>query len=932
MVYTQFLTNGLNMLKRLFGILLFVICVVATAHGQNVVRGKVLDNSKGEPLPFATVVVVGMPNVYDVTDSKGNFVLRFGNNSSINRKIEISIMGYITKRFSLVNDGVYTLNEDTYSLREVVVTATESHEVVNSSKIGKSAIKHIQPSSIADILELLPGGRAKDPVLSSPQIISLRSAAAISGSNYNTQALGTKFIIDGVPVNNDANLQSTPAYSAYGSSFVNAGVDMRTISTDDVESIEVVRGIPSVEYGDLTSGLVNIKRKQGGRDIEARFKADMQSKLFYAGKGFEWGEHDKLTMNINAGYLDAKSDPRNTRQNYSRFTAGYRIGKRGDNKGDYTVYLNGNLDFTGSFDKRKSDKDLDKGLGNRPIETYKSGYNKIVAGGELGIKNSKEAGLFRQFTLTASVTSEFSKIDRWKYVVLGANIPLSTSLEEGEHDVVTVPFRYEATLKVDGKPFYAYIKALSKFRAKTASTSHDFKIGADWNMDKNYGKGVIFDPNHPFSPDMNVRPRRFSSIPANHQLSVFAEVNSIWNIGKLRLETMAGARGTSMLNIGKSYAIQGKVYYDPRLNIRLEFPTINIGGRRLVAALSGGVGWHTKLPTMDMLYPDPLYYDITQFNYWPVDERYRRINVLVKKYDLTNYNLKAARNFKWEVRGDAKWNGFSLSVTYFREDMQSGFRNSSKLDRIMYKDYDESAVDYKKLTGPPSLENLPYVTDTLMLAYSFSTNGSRTKKEGVEFTLSTKRIDAIKTKLTVTGAWFKTRYSNSQPQYYRPSVIVAGKVYPYVGLYDEVDKYLREMFNTNFTFDTQIPRFGLIFSTSFQCLWFTGQQNGYCNPYPILYVDKNLTEHKFTDESAKNGVLAQLIKSSRDESIFEYGRIPFCMNINLKVTKTLYRDKMALAVFVNKIADYTPSYRTSKGVIVRRDVRPYFGMELNFKL
>ena len=321
------------MLKRLFGILLFVICVVATAHGQNVVRGKVLDNSKGEPLPFATVVVVGMPNVYDVTDSKGNFVLRFGNNSSINRKIEISIMGYITKRFSLVNDGVYTLNEDTYSLREVVVTATESHEVVNSSKIGKSAIKHIQPSSIADILELLPGGRAKDPVLSSPQIISLRSAAAISGSNYNTQALGTKFIIDGVPVNNDANLQSTPAYSAYGSSFVNAGVDMRTISTDDVESIEVVRGIPSVEYGDLTSGLVNIKRKQGGRDIEARFKADMQSKLFYAGKGFEWGEHDKLTMNINAGYLDAKSDPRNTRQNYSRFTAGYRIGKRWDNKG-----------------------------------------------------------------------------------------------------------------------------------------------------------------------------------------------------------------------------------------------------------------------------------------------------------------------------------------------------------------------------------------------------------------------------------------------------------------------------------------------------------------------------------------------------------------------------------------------------------------------
>ena len=56
------------------------------------------------------------------------------------------------------------------------------------------------------------------------------------------------------------------------------------------------------------------------------------------------------------------------------------------------------------------------------------------------------------------------------------------------------------------------------------------------------------------------------------------------------------------------------------------------------------------------------------------------------------------------------------------------------------------------------------------------------------------------------------------------------------------------------------------------------------------------------------------------------------MNINLKVTKTLYRDRIALAVFANKLLDYTPSYRTRYGSLVRRDVQPYFGMELNFKL
>ncbi len=34
---------------------------------------------------------------------------------------------------------------------------------------------------------------------------------------------------------------------------------MRSISTDDIESVEVVRGIPSAEYGNLTSGMINYK-------------------------------------------------------------------------------------------------------------------------------------------------------------------------------------------------------------------------------------------------------------------------------------------------------------------------------------------------------------------------------------------------------------------------------------------------------------------------------------------------------------------------------------------------------------------------------------------------------------------------------------------------------------------------------------------------
>ena len=80
-----------------------------------------------------------------------------------------------------------------------------------------------------------------------------------------------------------------------------------------------------------------------------------------------------------------------------------------------------------------------------------------------------------------------------------------------------------------------------------------------------------------------------------------------------------------------------------------------------------------------------------------------------------------------------------------------------------------------------------------------------------------------------------------------------------------------------------------------------------------------------------DGVLSALVREY-NTTVYDYARVPFCMNINLKVTKKVYRDKIALAVFANKILDYNPSYRNRYGSLVRREVSPYFGMELNFNL
>ncbi|MBQ1647272.1 MAG: TonB-dependent receptor plug domain-containing protein, partial [Bacteroidales bacterium] len=286
-----------------FFVIMWFLLLCLQAEGQDYFSGKVQDAATREPL---VGVAITQGQSWALTDSLGRFRIKANASSAAT----FTSLGYKTLRASLVQGGTYRLQPDVFALREVVVTAQENHGLTSATKIGQDAISHIQPSSVADLLELLPGGVSRDPSFGSPKVVNLRAAGSLS-ADYATSALGTRFTIDGKPVLNDANLQYTPAYSNLGSDFVNLGTDMRTIPTEDIESMDVVRGIASVEHGDLTSGLIQIKRRRGGNDIRLRFKSDMSSKLFYAGKGWEWGGSEKRTVNVGVNYLDSRSDPRN---------------------------------------------------------------------------------------------------------------------------------------------------------------------------------------------------------------------------------------------------------------------------------------------------------------------------------------------------------------------------------------------------------------------------------------------------------------------------------------------------------------------------------------------------------------------------------------------------------------------------------------------
>lgn len=923
---------------------ILILVIHAAAYGQGEpgyrendtgnIRVEVRD-SLGASLEYVSTGIMGHDGkvaAAGMTDTCGmaTFTVRPGVYDVV-----VSLVGYVPAyRKILVRPGEETrihiiLTESRETIQEVVVSATESRGLTSSSRIDRHAMEHLQPSSFADVLALLPGGRATSPSLGVPNIIHIRETG-ISSDDYTTSSMGISFVIDGAPVRNDANMQYIQGSTVYDSMvankyFMNKGVDMRSIPTDEIEHIEIVRGIPSVQYGDLTSGLVKIERRRGGNDLNARFKADMSSKLFYVGKGLEL-QPGSLTLNIGADYLDAKSDPRDKLENYKRLTGSVRIHKTWDRNQQYSVTLGANLDYTGSFDNTKEDPELNNGN----LDEFRSVYNRTALSLDLGL-SSQTGSFFRSFGLTASGDFSIDRIDRKRYVSRDRASSAPASMEAGEHDGVFIPGSYTACMTVEGRPVTAYVKAMAEFRKDAGRTSHEILAGADWSFDKNYGRGQVYDITRPLFPGAAIRPYPYNAIPAQHDLGLFIEDKSTFDIGGSRVEVMAGLRVMSMLNIDSRYNMRGKIWPDPRVNIRYEFPDAALWGEKLHMAISAGIGQHTKGPTMSQLYPAPVYFDLTQLNYYNNGRpELRRVNMITYIVDAANYSLSPARNFKWEVRGDISFNSNRLSVTYFHEDMKSGFRNSDRYSGFQRKQYDTSGIDEGTLSGPPAIEDLPYTSDTLMRGWTVTTNGSRTFKKGVELTFSSKRIEAIRTRITVTGAWFRTEYSNSEPVYYYSGTVINGKSVMYTGIYLNDSNYIREMYNTNFMVDTDIPRLGLGFSVTFQCMWYNRQRNTPRSSIPDAYFGTDGIIHPYTEESARDPYLKTLI-NNYNENAFRWNSEPFYLTANIKVTKKLFRDKITAAMFVNQLLNYMPDY-DSYGVTVRRSATPYFGMELNFRL
>lgn len=913
------------MVRKFLFLLLWIGVNFQQAIGQVNLVLKVQDSLQN-PIVQAHILANTFGNF---TDSNGKASFRLQNGIYTIKISHVSFEDYST-HISIRKDTLITifLTEKKEFLQEVVVTATEKKDPTSISVIDRKAMKHLQPSSFADLMSLLPGKSVSAPVLNRANTLILRETG-ISSSDYSISSLGVAFTVDGVPINSNANMQETVGNEMIINSLsghvdakrntTRSGVDMRFISTDDIEKVEVIRGIAPVNHGDLSSGLVQISRKKGKTQWDSRMKSDGFSKLFYVGKGFYFDKQD-LSLNLSLDYLGADADPRNSFENYKRYTASIRAEKKFNTSNP--MIWNINLDYTGTIDKEKSDPDI----GFDRYDSYQSTYNNIRISNLFSMDLNDY--FFKRLALRTSISRSHNQIkqDRWVQITSAKAIP--TSWDAGEHYGIFLTPNYVSKLLIDGKPldFFADFSVASE--KSFLGIHNEFLVGASYSYSKNNGLGQVYDIIYPPSPDMGTVPRAFKDIPAMQNLAFYVQDQIDKEIGQTNLVLRAGVRGTSLLGLGSKYQMSKKMFLDPRLSLKVSFPKIMFENKKhLGVDLTVGWGKQSKLPTQEMLFPQDIHRLFTQLNYYHNNKDYRQVHFKKYIFPQVNGNLEVAANIKKEIRLGLNYDFHSLYVTFFSEKMTSGFRKMTDFQKVVYKSYEVSSINHTTITAPPLVENLNYSTQKALVLSDFETNGSAIDKQGIEFQYTGKRFEFINTRFTIDGAWLRTQYYNSLPTLrFADKDILNGIKYYNIGVYDEVDNYDRERFQTSLVADTYLPKLGLTTSLRFDFNWYSINRVIPINGVPTHYIDVDGEKHLYTEVEKKDAVLQWLVRPISVETL---ERTPLSINAHLKISKDFYKH-FTMSMYVNNLFNFYKDYYVNDQKINRRGlVSPYFGMEMN---
>lgn len=837
---------------------------------------------------------------------------------------------YITQSDSLKvlsnKDLKVILVPNTNELKEIVITAEEGKGLSTKSVINRKAMEHLQPSSFADLLELLPGGLSKTPNLTSTNVIRIRELGP-SISGYNTSALGVQFVMDGNVLNSNMDMlqavKSGADFTGMAASRRNTnetGIDMRTLSTNDIESVEIIRGIPTVSYGDLTSGLILIHRKSGYTRWQSRIKVDGFSKSYYIAKGFTVSP--TWALNTSFDYLKSLSDPRDLNESYNRISGSIRS-KKTIKLFNNQLEWKSNLDYTLNIDESKVDPDT----GYQKVDFFNSRRHKISFSNNFDYH--LKSSFINKIKLYTNVNQGIEDIKQRVFVQYSGPTAVSIATEQGINEGYFPELGFISNTKTQGRPININTKLEASFEFITGNFTHSSELGLDFKYSHNYGLGEMYDLLKPPSTSSTTRPRAYKDIPAYQNLAFFAGDNIHLNLSNNSFDFYAGVRISKMLGLHSSYDLSKKVYIEPRFIFQWGIPKVKIGNDLLQTDVTIGYGVLYKQPTGLMLYPDKRYSDFMELNFRPINPEFQYVSYMTYVDDFTNKELVAAKNIKKEIRLDINYAKHNFFITYFDEKMPNGFRNVVNYKTYTYKRYDASGINLENLTQKPSLEELPYVEREVIQGRSIRENGSSTYKKGIEFGYSSPRFSGINTRFSVTGAWLETLYSNSIPVHEKPTISLAGNDYPFVGIYKSAEGNKVSGLNYNFIVDTYLPVLDMNISASFQGVFFRNDTREEREDQPLSYYGADGVLHPYTAADKNDIYLQWLIRNvSTTDNLSQH--YTFDLRVNLKVSKRIYKDIKA-SLFVNRIYAYMSPYKFNNTTIYRKNTTaPYFGMEFTY--
>lgn len=831
-------------------------------------------------------------------------------------------------------------------LHEVVVTATQPNTPETRSVIGQDAIRHIQATDLSDLSQLLPGVPARNPNLNSPAVFTIRSATY----NNTTNASGTAILVDAIRMSNNVNMQQMGFTHGNGlfNSTVLSGFDVRSLSTSSIESVEVIRGIPSVRYGDVTSGVLLVNSRAGVAPFTASLRFTATEKLAAFGKGLKL-DSTGCALYLGADYALSEQDSRLPEQSFQRFGFQASLAK------DFiSASLRLNLRLY-----RLQDND---GRGQNTVEGE---YQKVLNQG-VSLSANGKWNLKRPWITYLEYRAGFSygqQRNQSSTYYSGTQQVTTYTTQAGEQEGIFLQPNYFTQLSVEGRPLSAEGSVTGNLQSTIYNKvkSH-LLIGIEAHTEGNRGKGISFDPLHPPFEMRKIRTRSYHDIPFVHHCAAFAEERFSFRTGGMKTEVQAGIR----MNGIQTKALKSSLSFDPRINVRQSFIEEE---NTLLKHLSIRAGWGLmhKMPPLAYLYPDKAYTDESCFTYNDA-ENGQRLTVLHTFITNRTFNaeLRQPVNRKFEIGLNLQVGNITAYIVWFNEHLRNGYCTSQEATPFSYRRYTPltTSGEHPVLTENGIMNNgqpLPFTDQTTFALYMRPQNGIEQKKQGIEFTLDLGKWKRLCSSLFISGGFLEVKEKNNALTAFHPQIERDGMPYPYTGVYEATDFIgnlrIWQQLNTRFQFITQLPRIGLVTSLTLQAVWIDKQQrkmeSNYNNPVyladengnriegdpmtdtehrkclnPVYYLDSEGNKYLFTPDMETDKRFADLVMNAGLPTISQKDSFKPYFLLNLRVSKQI-GSYVSVSFCANNLTQSNPQRylrSTRQYSVVNPDL--YYGAEV----